>query len=99
MADDDREPTALFDPRLFTPTEFLGEDMEHNVDVTGDTSVEVNHTLDLDVPVRRIEAGVVCFAVLVVALGTLTPVGPTVQVSAALGAVALGNVLARAAGR
>jgi hypothetical protein len=99
MADDDREATPLFDPRLFTPTEFLGEDMEHNVDVTGDTSVEVNHTLDLDLPMRRIEAGVICFAVLVVALGVLTGFGPTVQVSAALGAVVVGNVLLRAVGR
>jgi hypothetical protein len=99
MADDDRQTTPLFDPRVFTPTELLGDDMEHNVDVTGDTSVEVNHTLDLDLPMRRIEAGVIFFAVLVVAIGMLTPVRPTVQVSAALGAVAVGNVLARAVGR
>lgn len=99
MADDDRETTPLFDPRLFTPTEFLGDDMEHNVDVTGDTSVEVNHTLDLELPMRRIEAGVIFFAVLVVLIGTLTGVAPTVQVSAALGAVAVGNVLMRALGR
>lgn len=99
MADDDRETTPLFDPRLFTPTEFLGDDMDHNVDVTGDTSVEVNHTLDLELPMRRIEAGVIFFAVLVVLIGTLTGAGPMVQVSAALGAVAAGNVLLRAFGR
>lgn len=98
MDDDDR---PLIDPRLFAPSELIGEDVEHSVDVTGDTSVEVNHTLDLDfdLPVRRIELGAIVFAALVVALGTLTSAGATVQVSAALGAVLVGNVLLRSAGR
>jgi hypothetical protein len=96
--DDDR---PLIDPRLFAPSELIGEDMEHSVDVTGDTSVEVNHTLDLDfeLPVRRVELGGIAFAALVAALGTLTAVGATVQLSAALGVVLVGNALLRAVGR
>jgi hypothetical protein len=61
----------------------------------------VNHTLDVDhdVPVRRIEAGVLAFALLVVGFGVLTPVGATVQVSAALAVVLVGNVTLRAVER
>ena len=99
MADDDRQ-RPLLDPTLFAPTELLAEDVDHSVDV-GDASIEVNHTLDIDhdVPVRRIEAGVLAFALLVVGVGVLTPVAATVQVSAALAAVLVGNVLLRAVGR
>ncbi|MFQ3319284.1 MAG: hypothetical protein ACI8UR_000642 [Natronomonas sp.] len=93
MADD--EPRPLLDPRLFTPSEFIGDDMDHNVDVTGDPSVEVNHTIDLEVPRRRIEIGAIIFAVLVALLGTFTPVGPTVQASIAASVVLVGNVLHR----
>ena len=96
MADDDTRP--LIDPRLFAPSEFLGEDVEHNVDVTGSTNIEVEHTVDLDLPVRRIELAVVAFAVLVVAIGTFTAAAATVQVSAALGVVALGNRLVGGSG-
>lgn len=100
MADDDDRQRPLLDPTLFAPTELLTEDMDHSIDV-GDTSVEVNHTLDVDhdVPVRRIELGVLAFALLVVGFGVLTPVGATVQVSAALAVVLVGNVLLRALGR
>lgn len=94
--DDDRQP--LFGPELFVPTEFLADNMDHNVDVTGATSLEVEHSLDIDVPVRRIEVGVIAFAVLVVLLGVFAPVGATVQVSTALGAVAAGNLLVRTLG-
>ena len=82
MADDDRQQ-LLLDPTPFAPTELLAEDVDHSVDV-GDASVDVNHTLDVDhdVPVRRIEAGVLAFALLVVGFGVLTPVAATVQVSA-----------------
>ena len=93
MADDDRQP--LFGPDMFVPSEFLGDDMEHNVDVTGATNVDVTHTIDHDLPVRRIERGVVLFALLVVVIGTLTDVAPTVQATAALGAVVFGNALRR----
>jgi hypothetical protein len=93
MADDDRQP--FFGPDLFVPDELLGEDMEHNVDVTGATNVDVTHTIDHDLPLRRIELGVVLFASLVVAIGTLTDAAPTVQVTAALGAVLLGNAVRR----
>lgn len=91
MADD--EPRPLLDPRLFAPSEFLGDDMEHNVDVTGDTSIEVTHDVDLDLPVRRIELGALAFAALVVALGLFTPVGATVQLAAALGVVLVADLL------
>ena len=99
MADDDRQ-RPLLDPTLFAPTELLAEDVDHSVDV-GDASIDVNHTLDVDhdVPVRRIEAGVLAFALLVVGFGVLTPVAATVQVSAALAAVLVGNVTLRAVGR
>jgi hypothetical protein len=97
MADDDQRP--LIDPQLFAPSEFIGEDMDHNVDVTGNTNIEVEHDIDLDVSVRRIELGVVLFAVLVVCLGTLTPVGPTVQVSGSLGTVLVVDLLFRALGQ
>ena len=99
MADDDRQ-RPLLDPTLFAPTELLAEDVDHSVDV-GDASVEVNHTLDVDhdVPVRRTELGVLAFALLVVGVGVLTTVGATVQVSAALAVVLVGNVLLRALGR
>ena len=82
MADDDRQQ-LLPDPTPFAPTELLAEDIDHSVDV-GDASVDVNYTLDVDhdVPVRRIEAGVLAFALLVVGVGVLTPVAATVQVSA-----------------
>lgn len=93
MADNDR---PLFGPGLFAPTELLGEDMDHNVDVTGATSVDVNHTVDVDIPKRRIEIGAIVFAVLVALLGVFTPVGPTVQASAAASVVLVGNVLYRA---
>lgn len=97
---DDEEQRPLFDPRLFAPTELLAEDVDHTVDVAGDTTVEVTHTVefDADPPVRRVEAGVVAFAALVVAFGLLTPVGVATQVSAAAGVVLAGNVLARAVG-
>lgn len=91
MADD--EPRPLIDPRLFAPSEFLGEDMEHNVDVTGDTNIEVTHDVDLDLPVRRIQVAALAFAAIVVALGLLTPVGPTVQLAGALGVVLVANLL------
>lgn len=93
MADDD--PRPLFDPRLFAPSEFIGDDMEHNVDVTGATSVDVNHTLDVDLPLRRIERGVVAFALLVVFLGVFTPLSTAVQVCAAAAVVLVGNALLR----
>lgn len=91
MADDD--PRPLLDPRLFAPSEFLGDDMEHNVDVTGDTNIEVTHDIDLDVPIRRIQLGGLTFAVLVVALGLFTPAGPTVQLAGALGVVLVADLL------
>lgn len=97
MADDESRP--LIDPRLFAPSEFIGEDMEHNVDVTGSTNIEVDHDIDLDLSVRRIELGVIVFAALVVAVGLYTPVGATVQVSAALGVVLVGDLLLRMLGR
>lgn len=50
-------------------------------------------------PVRRTELGVLAFALLVVGVGVLTTVGATVQVSAALAVVLVGNVLLRALGR
>ena len=55
--------------------------------------------VDHDVPVRRIEAGVLAFALLVVGFGVLTPVAATVQVSAALAVVLVGNVTLRTVGR
>jgi hypothetical protein len=91
MADD--EPRPLIDPRLFAPSEFLGEDMEHSVDVTGDTNIEVTHDVDLDLPVRRIQLGALAFAAVVVALGVFTPVAPTVQLAGALGVVVVANLL------
>lgn len=97
MADDDR---PLIDPRLFTPTELLSEDMDHSIDV-GDTSVDVHHTLEIDqqLPLRRLERGAIAFGLLVVGIGVLAPVGAVVAVSAALSTVLLGNVLLRSLGR
>lgn len=91
MADD--EPRPLLDPRLFAPSEFLGEDMDHNVDVTGETNIEVTHDVDLDLPVRRIQVAALAFAAIVVALGVFTPVGATVQLAAALGVVLIADLL------
>ena len=51
-----------------------------------------------DVLVRRIEADIIAFALLVVGFGVLTPVAATVQVNAAPGAVLVGNVTLRAVG-
>jgi hypothetical protein len=97
MADDER---PLIDPRLFTPTELLSEDMDHSIDV-GDTSVDVHHTLEIDqeLPLRRIEFGAIVFGLLVVVIGVLAPAGPTVAVSTALSTVLVGNVLLRRLGR
>lgn len=92
MADDD-EPRPLLDPRLFAPSEFLGEDMDHNVDVTGETNIEVTHDVDLDLPVRRVQLGALAFAAIVVALGLFTPVGATVQLAGALGVVLIADLL------
>jgi hypothetical protein len=97
MADDDQRP--LIDPKLFAPSEFIGEDMDHNVDVTGNTTIDVEHDIDLDLPVRRIELGLVTFAALVVALGTQTQVAATVQVAGALGAVLVVDLFVRLLGR
>lgn len=96
MADD--EPRPLFDPRLFAPTEFLSDDMDHNIDVTGATDVDVTHTLDLDLPKRRIETGVIAFVVLVAVLGTFVPAPTTVHLSVAAAVVLVGNVLGRRLG-
>lgn len=96
MADD--EPRPLFDPRMFAPTEFLSEDMDHNIDVTGATDVDVTHTFDLDLPVRRIETGVILFVLLVAVLGTFVPVPTTVHLSVAAATVLVGNVLGRRLG-
>lgn len=98
MADDKERP--LIDPTLFAPTELLSEDMDHSIDV-GDTSVDVHHSLEFDqeVPVRRIEFGVIAFGLLVVGFGVLAPIGATVAVSAALSTVLVGNVLLRSLGR
>jgi len=99
MADDDR---PLIDPRLFTPTELLSEDMDHSIDV-GDTSVDVHHTVEIEtgerLPVRRLEFAGIVFGLLVVAFGVLSPVGAVVAVSAALSTVLVGNVLLRSLGR
>jgi hypothetical protein len=97
MADDER---PLIDPRLFTPTELLSEDMDHSIDV-GDTSVDVHHTLEIDqeLPLRRIEFGAIAFGLLVVALGGFAPFEPTVAVAAALSTVLVGNVLVRLLGQ
>jgi hypothetical protein len=97
MADDER---PLIDPRLFTPTELLSEDMDHSIDV-GDTTVDVHHTLEVDqeLPLRRIEFGAIVFGLLVVAIEVLAPVGPTVAASAALSTVLVGDVLVRWLGR
>lgn len=95
MADDDREPKPLFDPRIFTPNELLAEDMEHNVDVTGDTNVEVNHTLDLSGLWSRIETGAIAFFLLVAVLGLATDFGVSVQVSISMALVLVGNLLTR----
>ncbi len=96
MDDDDDSGRPLLDPTLFAPTELLAEDVDHSVDV-GDASVEVNHTVEFggDLPVRRVELGALAFALLVVAVGVLAPVGATVQVGAALAAVLGGDVLLR----
>lgn len=91
MADD--EPRPLLDPRLFAPSEFLGEDMDHNVDVTGETNIEVTHDVDVDLPYRRIQFAAIAFAAIVVALGLATPVGATVQLAGALGIVLIANLL------
>lgn len=95
MADDER---PLIDPRLFTPTELLSEDMDHSIDV-GDTSVDVHHTLEVDfeehLPIHRMEFGAIVFGLLVVGLSLLASVGPVVAVSAALSTVLFGNVLLR----
>jgi len=98
MADDD-DQRPLIDPKLFAPSEFIGEDMDHNVDVTGNTTIGVEHDIDLDLPIRRIELGVLAFAVLVVGLGTQTAVGPTVQVAGALGVVLVVDLIFRLLGR
>lgn len=99
MADDER---PLIDPRLFTPTELLSEDMDHSIDV-GDTSVEVHHTVEIDLdeqlPLRRLEFGAIVFGLLVVGFGVLPSVGAIVAVSAALSMVLVGNVLSRWLGR
>ena len=97
MADDER---PLIDPRLFTPTELLSEDIDHSIDV-GDTTVEVHHTLEVDqeIPLRRLEFGAIAFGLLVVVIGVFAPVGATVAVSAALSTVLVGNVLSRRVGR
>lgn len=96
MADD--EPRPLFDPRMFAPTEFLSEDMDHNIDVTGATDVDVTHTLDHDLPVRRIETGAIAFVLLVAVFGTFLPASTTVHLSVAAAVVLLGNVLGRRLG-
>jgi hypothetical protein len=93
MTDDER---PLIDPRLFTPTELLSEDMDHSIDV-GDTRVEVHHTLEVDqqLPLRRIEFGAIVFGLLVVGIGIGAPVEATIAISAALSTVLLGNVVLR----
>lgn len=99
MADDER---PLIDPRLFTPTELLSEDMDHSIDV-GDTSVDVHHTVEIEfdehLPVHRVEFGAIAFGLLVVGLVLGASVGPVVAVSAALSTVLVGNVLWRWVGR